>query len=93
MSNSDNVVLVGTKTGKILVYNYFDGSMIDYEIVHSSSVKKICLEIERRQRDVVYAFDLDDPRNKAKALKKIYSMSNESVIVSKYSREEAEGVN
>lgn len=62
--------------------------MIDYEILHNGEVKGICLEYgnkdERIGRDIVYAFDFDDPRNKNRFLDRVHSISNENVIVAKY---------
>ena len=94
ISNVDDIIAIGTKTGKILFYNYFSGLMIDYEILHNCSVKKLCLEIAKKDNsrqdkdDVVYAFDYDDPRNKSRYLRRVYSMCNESVVVSRYLKNE-----
>lgn len=41
---------------------------MDYEILHGGEVKGICLEYGSREvgigRDIVYAVDFEDPRNR-----------------------------
>lgn len=96
VSYFEEVVVVGTQLGRVDIYDYFDASLLDYQVVHSSPV--MAIELDHRHKDgreagvgqsnqnFIYASDIDDPRNKNKYLAKIYSLSQEELARSLFYR-------
>ena len=88
VSNVEDLLIVGTRTGKLLVYEYFSGKMLDYQVQHNGVVKAISFDHSNKTNklsdDIVYAFDFDDPKNRNRYLRRIYSLSDEDIVVSRY---------
>ena len=88
MSNYEDLLIVGTQLGRIDVWDYFNPVLKDYQIVHSSEVLALELVHEYKENrlggDLVYAADMEDPRNKNKFLARVYSLSQEDLVMSRF---------
>jgi hypothetical protein len=49
ISYYEEVLVIGTQLGRIDVYDYFNPTLLDYQIIHSSPV--LAIELEHKHKD------------------------------------------
>lgn len=88
MSSYENLLVVGTQLGRVDIWDYFNPVLRDYQIIHSSEVLGLELVHDYKESrisgDLIYAGDIEDPRNKNKFLAQVFSLSQDEMVLSRF---------